>query len=119
MTTPNQFLKFQDQYPLKARKSENKTIRQKYPSSVPVILWIDKAKSKYRRKYLVSSDLTVSNLMTYFRSKQTIKSCDGHYLMVNDSMIPNMSMTMGQLDQECKSEDGFLYVSLFQESVFG
>lgn len=117
MSAPYQ--KFQDQYPMKARKAENEMIRSKYPNSIPVILWIDKAKARYRRKYLVPPDLTITQFLHWLKDKQTVQAHEGHYLIVNDTVIPQLSMTISQLDQEHPSEDGFLYISLFQESVFG
>lgn len=110
---------FKKQYTFEERKSENDQIRQKYPNVVPVILYIEKSEQNYRRKYLVPSDFTMAQLMFYFREKKTISSRDGLYVMINDSVIPQMSLTIGELDREHKSTDGFLYMSLFQESIFG
>lgn len=111
--------RFQDQYSLVARKDENFKIRKKYPRSIPIILWIDEKKDNYRKKYLVPSDLTMAQLMLYFRKQETIVSHEGMYIMINDQMIPRMSITLGELDTQVMSEDGFMYVSLFKESVFG
>ena len=116
---PIKMKSFKQEYSFEQRKAENDQIRQKFPNVVPVILFIDKIEQNYRRKYLVPSGFTMAQLMLYFREKKTISSRDGLYVMINDSVIPQMSLTIGELDRQHKSTDGFLYVSLFQESIFG
>uniref|UniRef100_A0A8C2CIC4 GABA(A) receptor-associated protein like 2 n=1 Tax=Cyprinus carpio TaxID=7962 RepID=A0A8C2CIC4_CYPCA len=98
---------------------ESAKIRNKYPDrgfskkvSGSQIVDIDK------RKYLVPSDITVAQFMWIIRKRIQLPSEKAIFLFV-DKTVPQSSLTMGQLYEKEKDEDGFLYVAYSGENTFG
>ncbi|KAJ3593957.1 hypothetical protein NHX12_006290 [Muraenolepis orangiensis] len=71
-----------------------------------------------KRKYLVPSDITVAQFMWIIRKRIQMPSEKAIYLFV-DKTVPQSSITMGQLYEKEKDEDGFLYVAYSGENTFG
>ncbi|CAO2624784.1 Gamma-aminobutyric acid receptor-associated protein-like 2 [Lemmus lemmus] len=63
-----------------------------------------------KRKYLVPSDITVAQFMWLIRKRIQLPSEKAIFLS---------SLTMGQLYEKEKDEDGFLYVAYSGEDTFG
>nr|XP_023412277.1 gamma-aminobutyric acid receptor-associated protein-like 2 [Loxodonta africana] len=139
---------FKEDHSLEHRCVESAKIRAKYPDRVPVsvrppppphlavtraptlcssivltiqgqsltleiqIVDIDK------RKYLVPSDITVAQFMWIIRKRIQLPSEKAIFLFV-DKTVPQSSLTMGQLYEKEKDEDGFLYVAYSGENTFG
>nr|XP_009943711.1 PREDICTED: gamma-aminobutyric acid receptor-associated protein-like 2 [Opisthocomus hoazin] len=96
-------------------------IRAKYPDRVPVI--VEKVSGSQivdidKRKYLVPSDITVAQFMWIIRKRIQLPSEKAIFLFV-DKTVPQSSLTMGQLYEKEKDEDGFLYVAYSGENTFG
>uniref|UniRef100_A0A8C9Y9H2 Gamma-aminobutyric acid receptor-associated protein-like 2 n=1 Tax=Sander lucioperca TaxID=283035 RepID=A0A8C9Y9H2_SANLU len=96
-------------------------IRNKYPDRVPVI--VEKVSGSQivdidKRKYLVPSDITVAQFMWIIRKRIQLPSEKAIFLFV-DKTVPQSSITMGQLYEKEKDEDGFLYVAYSGENTFG
>ncbi|XP_044049581.1 gamma-aminobutyric acid receptor-associated protein-like 2 isoform X3 [Siniperca chuatsi] len=90
---------------------ESAKIRNKYPDRVPVI--VEKVSGSQivdidKRKYLVPSDITVAQFMWIIRKRIQLPSEKAIFLFV-DKTVPQSSLTMGQLYDKEKDEDGFLY----------
>uniref|UniRef100_A0A665TRS6 Gamma-aminobutyric acid receptor-associated protein-like 2 n=1 Tax=Echeneis naucrates TaxID=173247 RepID=A0A665TRS6_ECHNA len=105
----------------KHRCVESAKIRNKYPDRVPVI--VEKVSGSQivdidKRKYLVPSDITVAQFMWIIRKRIQLPSEKAIFLFV-DKTVPQSSLTMGQLYDKEKDEDGFLYVSYSGENTFG
>ncbi|XP_028289916.1 gamma-aminobutyric acid receptor-associated protein-like 2 [Gouania willdenowi] len=103
------------------RCAEAVKICSKYPDRVPVI--IEKVPGSQivdidKRKYLVPSDITVGQLMCIIRKRIRLPSEKSIFLFVSRT-VPQSSMTMGQLYDREKDEDGFLYVEYSGENTFG
>ncbi|PWA24746.1 hypothetical protein CCH79_00010173, partial [Gambusia affinis] len=71
-----------------------------------------------KRKYLVPSDITVAQFMWIIRKRIQLPSEKAIFLFV-DKTVPQSSLTMGQLYDKEKDEDGFLYVAYSGENTFG
>ncbi|XP_065516837.1 gamma-aminobutyric acid receptor-associated protein-like 2 [Lathamus discolor] len=71
-----------------------------------------------KRKYLVPSDITVAQFMWIIRKRIQLPSEKAIFLFV-DKTVPQSSLTMGQLYEKEKDEDGFLYVAYSGENTFG
>uniref|UniRef100_A0A3Q2W719 GABA(A) receptor-associated protein like 2 n=3 Tax=Haplochromini TaxID=319058 RepID=A0A3Q2W719_HAPBU len=71
-----------------------------------------------KRKYLVPSDITVAQFMWIIRKRIQLPSEKAIFLFV-DKTVPQSSITMGQLYEKEKDEDGFLYVAYSGENTFG
>uniref|UniRef100_A0A8D2NM66 Gamma-aminobutyric acid receptor-associated protein-like 2 n=1 Tax=Zosterops lateralis melanops TaxID=1220523 RepID=A0A8D2NM66_ZOSLA len=100
---------------------ESAKIRAKYPDRVPVI--VEKVSGSQivdidKRKYLVPSDITVAQFMWIIRKRIQLPSEKAIFLFV-DKTVPQSSLTMGQLYEKEKDEDGFLYVAYSGENTFG
>ena len=106
---------------LEHRCVESAKIRAKYPDRVPVI--VEKVSGSQivdidKRKYLVPSDITVAQFMWIIRKRIQLPSEKAIFLFV-DKTVPQSSLTMGQLYEKEKDEDGFLYVAYSGENTFG
>ncbi|TKS73088.1 Gamma-aminobutyric acid receptor-associated protein-like 2 [Collichthys lucidus] len=126
----------------KHRCVESAKIRNKYPDRVPVsgrragagagVGWEVKGPDRVivekvsgsqivdidKRKYLVPSDITVAQFMWIIRKRIQLPSEKAIFLFV-DKTVPQSSLTMGQLYDKEKDEDGFLYVAYSGENTFG
>uniref|UniRef100_A0A4X1SVM7 Gamma-aminobutyric acid receptor-associated protein-like 2 n=1 Tax=Sus scrofa TaxID=9823 RepID=A0A4X1SVM7_PIG len=104
---------FKEDHSLEHRCVESAKIRAKYPDRVPVI--VEKVSGSQivdidKRKYLVPSDITVAQFMWIIRKRIQLPSEKAIFLFV-DKTVPQSSLTMGQLYEKEKDEDGFLYVT--------
>ncbi|XP_012396353.2 gamma-aminobutyric acid receptor-associated protein-like 2 [Sarcophilus harrisii] len=112
---------FKEDHSLEHRCVESAKIRAKYPDRVPVI--VEKVSGSQivdidKRKYLVPSDITVAQFMWIIRKRIQLPSEKAIFLFV-DKTVPQSSLTMGQLYEKEKDEDGFLYVAYSGENTFG
>ncbi|XP_059391692.1 gamma-aminobutyric acid receptor-associated protein-like 2 [Carassius carassius] len=112
---------FKEDHSLEHRCVESAKIRNKYPDRVPVI--VEKVSGSQivdidKRKYLVPSDITVAQFMWIIRKRIQLPSEKAIFLFV-DKTVPQSSLTMGQLYEKEKDEDGFLYVAYSGENTFG
>merc|ERR1712066_1141528 len=112
---------YKEEHPFEKRRAEGEKIRRKYPNRVPVI--VEKApKARLgdldKKKYLVPSDLTVSQFYFLIRKRISLRPEDALFFFVNNTFPPT-SATMGALYQEHHEEDSFLYIAYSDESVYG
>ncbi|MED6240382.1 Gamma-aminobutyric acid receptor-associated protein-like 2 [Ataeniobius toweri] len=119
--TANMKWMFKEDHSLEHRSLESAKIRSKYPDRVPVI--VEKVSGSQivdidKRKYLVPSDITVAQFMWIIRKRIQLPSEKAIFLFV-DKTVPQSSITMGQLYDKEKDEDGFLYVAYSGENTFG
>ena len=71
-----------------------------------------------KRKFLVPNDISVAQFMWIIRKRIQLPSEKAIFLFVNKT-IPQSSSTMGQIYNNYKDEDGFLYISYSGENTFG
>ncbi|KAK2530222.1 Gabarapl2 [Columba guinea] len=126
---------FKEDHALEHRCVESAKIRAKYPDRVPVSnrasfthvlrakVIVEKVSGSQivdidKRKYLVPSDITVAQFMWIIRKRIQLPSEKAIFLFV-DKTVPQSSLTMGQLYEKEKDEDGFLYVAYSGENTFG
>lgn len=105
---------------LESRQKESAQVKAKYPDRCPVIVYTDDKNigplDKY--KYLVPEDITLAQFMQIIRKKIKLDSKQAIWLYVGDSM-PVTSITLNSLHNDSADEDGFLYIKLVGENVFG
>ena len=122
------------------RTKQSKKIRVAYPQHIPVIIEPERGLKRLpQTKYLLPVEMTVSKFMIKLRQKLEIDAnvaiyllinttCDndnsGHRLSSVSSSVPAhepapMSWTFVQLDRVYTHDDGFLYLILAEENVFG
>jgi GABA(A) receptor-associated protein len=112
---------YKQQYSIERRLAESTKIMEKYPDRIPVIC--EKSKSQdlpriNKTKYLVPSDLTVAQFVCVIRNRMRLPPEFALFCLV-DGNIPSSNSTIGDLYQEYKYNDGFLYIEYTKESVFG
>ncbi|KAI8791269.1 gamma-aminobutyric acid receptor-associated protein-like 2 [Biomphalaria glabrata] len=113
--------KFKEEHTFEHRKLESGKIRTKYPERIPVIVEKD-AKSQIatidKRKFLVPSDISVAQFMWIIRKRIQLPSEKAIFLFVG-KVLPQSSASMGQIYEDHKDEDGFLYIAYSGENTFG
>jgi GABA(A) receptor-associated protein len=102
------------------RLKECELITSKYKNKVPIIIneCSDELKDRVNRKMLLQKEITVGNYMYLLRNKFNIKSEESIVMFINGK-IPVSTMLMGYLYEIHKDKDGFLYISILKENVFG
>jgi GABA(A) receptor-associated protein len=109
-----------NEYLEKLKKSQH--ILEKYPDRVPIIIQpsandrdsfpIDKS------KYITPRDLSLVQLQQIIRKRIKFPAEKALFMFINNKIFPITSI-IGQLYDEHKNKDGFLYVTYCQESTFG
>ncbi|CAH1779711.1 unnamed protein product [Owenia fusiformis] len=113
--------KFKEENTFEQRCSESTKIRSKYPDRIPVV--VERApKSQIneidKRKFLVPNDISVAQFMWIIRRRIQLASEKALFLFVG-KVLPTTSASMGQIYEEHKDEDGFLYIAYSGENTFG
>ncbi|KAI3384726.1 hypothetical protein SNEBB_007185 [Seison nebaliae] len=113
--------KFKEECSFEQRKVEASKIRGKYPSRVPVVVEKE-PKSQIpeidKRKFLVPNDISVGQFMWIIRKRIKLSSERSIFLFVG-KVLPQSATTMGQVYEQFKDEDGFLYMAYSGEHAFG
>ncbi|XP_044198956.1 microtubule-associated proteins 1A/1B light chain 3C [Thunnus albacares] len=105
------------------RKQEVAGIRSKFPNKIPVII------ERYERekflppldktKFLVPHELTMTQFVTIIRNRMALLPTQAFYLLINNSGLASMSLTMAQVYKDHQDEDGFLYMTYASQEIFG
>uniref|UniRef100_A0A1I7ZNP9 Autophagy-related protein n=1 Tax=Steinernema glaseri TaxID=37863 RepID=A0A1I7ZNP9_9BILA len=115
---------YKERHSLEERKKLAKTIFEKNPDHVPVILE-RAAKSQLKeikgcRKVIISANFSASRLLMEIRRKIELQDHESVFIFFgNGNALPSMTMTLGELHKMYADEDGFLYVNYYEESVYG
>ena len=104
-----------------ARRGEAERITQKYPDRCPVV--VDRldgssAPNLRKHKYLVPRDLTVGQFLYLIRKQLKVKHEQAIFLFIKEA-IPASSSLIGDVFEERKDVDGFLYAVYSLENTFG
>ena len=108
--------------PFEDRLKESQKLLHKYPNRIPVIIgkldsdntlpFVDK------NKYLVPSDITMSQLVYIVRKQMKLSSEQAMFLFINHSIYTSKTL-ISEVYDKYKNEDGFLYVTYAGENTFG
>lgn len=112
---------FKLSYPHDKRVQSARTLRDKYPSKIPVICEVGKksALELDKNRYLVPSDITLGQFQFTIRNRiPNLDPADALYMFINNSLVP-MTALMSAIYEEKKEIDGFLYIVINTESTFG
>jgi GABA(A) receptor-associated protein len=103
------------------RKQECDSILEKYPSRIPVIVEID-LKSNIPKldkfKFLVPNNYTMSQCSFLIRKRISLTQEQTLFFNVKN-VFPSSNDLMAIIYKEYKDEDGFLYMTIYEENVFG
>ncbi|CAL8270913.1 microtubule-associated protein 1 light chain 3 gamma [Gadus morhua] len=119
----------QNQKPFKLRKSfatrklEVDGIRSKFPNKIPVIIE-SYQREKYlppldKTKFLVPQELTMTQFVTIIRNRMALLPTQAFYLLINNTGLSSMSLTMAQMYRDHQDDDGFLYMTYASQEMFG
>ncbi|XP_030267539.1 microtubule-associated proteins 1A/1B light chain 3C-like [Sparus aurata] len=105
------------------RKQEAAGIRSKFSNKIPVII------ERYERekflppldktKFLVPHELTMTQFVTIIRNRMALLPTQAFYLLIDNSGLASMSLTMAQVYKDHQDEDGFLYMTYASQEMFG
>lgn len=104
---------------LDKRLEEVEFIKNKYFNQIPIIMdTFEKKLNLKKNKYLVPSNLVMSQFFYYIRNNHIINSKESIFVLCNNKLI-NMYSILGELYLKEKEEDNFLYFILKIEDTFG
>jgi len=112
---------YKKQYSFEQRTGDSLQVMKKYPDRIPVIIekyYSSKLIDIDRKKYLVPRDLTVGQLMYTIRKRIKLTPDKAIFIFVNN-ISPHTSLSINDLYELHKDDDGFLYIIYQEESVFG
>ncbi|RNA25577.1 gamma-aminobutyric acid receptor-associated -like 2 [Brachionus plicatilis] len=113
--------RFREENTLEHRRVEAEKIRSKYPDRIPVI--VERVPNSQiseidKRKFLVPNDISIAQFMWIIRKRIQLPSEKAIFLFVKKT-IPQSSSTIGQVYNNFKDDDGFLYIAYSGENTFG
>jgi hypothetical protein len=115
----------EDNVSYEKRLHRSRFFKTEYPDSVPIFLKYGEARVIHR--YIIPRDNNFGHLLVAFRRKLTLKSTSGLISMVEKvcedgdvhSFQVSISSTIGKLEHDYVHKDGFLYIHITIENVFG
>lgn len=113
---------FKSQHSLEKRTQISTKIRREHPDRVPIIL--ERAPGKNtpptsKTKYLAPQVITIGKFSHEIRRHIQLDSNEALYLFVGGSNLVPSNITMNELYQRYRDEDGFLYIKYGCEATFG
>tara|TARA_B100000900_G_scaffold412071_1_gene433103 strand:- start:772 stop:1182 length:411 start_codon:yes stop_codon:yes gene_type:complete len=104
---------------LEERKERSQSIMDKYENRIPVICQTSNDLPVLeRKKYLVPDDLSLVNFNYVVRKRIKVSAETSIYFFIGNKLLPS-SLTMYQIYNKYKDEDGFLYIYIAAENTFG
>ena len=115
--------RYQNELTLEKRLSEFNRIVGKYPDRIPIIIEKSKINSNNipdldKHKFLVPADISLGQFMYVLRQRIKLKSKVAIFLFINDKLI-STSSTIGEIYDQNKHIDNFLYIKYAGENTFG
>ena len=109
-------------YTFEQRQCEAARIRKKFPLKTPIVIELLDVVFKTNEckiKYLVDSDCTIQGFHNVMKERISISQQEAIFILISKTVIPKYNMLMGEAYELYKDEDGFLYVMICKEHVFG
>jgi GABA(A) receptor-associated protein len=107
--------------PLSKRKMCSDRILRTYPDKIPVV--VDRGNKESppiaKHKYLIKSCDEMIYLIMSIRKQILMPQDQSLFFLTEDHSIVPVTMLMGNLYQNKRNADGFLYLFYTQESTFG
>ncbi len=112
---------YRDTRSLEERQSESRTMCQRYPDRIPIVIepkdnstpQIDK------RKYMTPRGLTFAQLFYVVRKRMNLKKEQALFFFIENNTLLVQTNTVENVYTKHKNEDGFLYVRYSIENTFG
>ena len=104
------------------RLKKSQLILEKYPDRVPLIIQASKNDRDIypidKSKYITPRDFTLLQLQQIIRKRIRFPAEKALFLFINNKLYPITSV-IGQVYDNNKDTDGFLYITYCQENTFG
>ena len=114
---------FKNKYTFPKRLEESTRIRAKFPDRVPVI--VEKSGTANndlpplkKQKYLVPYDITSGQFMFIIRKRIQLEPHAALFMFIGNELSQSAEL-FGNLYENKKDEDGFLYITYSGENTFG
>ena len=115
--------KFKRENPvLQNRRKQSEDLLRKYPQKIPVILEKDpncKINEISKKKFLCPITQTISHFNAIIRGTAELDPTEALFLLVNGNNSIIGDVTMGEIYEKNKDEDGFLYIVYSSELAWG
>lgn len=72
-----------------------------------------------KKKFLVPQEVTLSQFLGIIRNRMRLGPSKALFLLINNRTMISISRTVGEIYEEYKDIDGFLYVTYASQEVFG
>lgn len=103
---------------LDERLKINKYLLNKYNNSLPIIIDCNPEIKLKKNKYIVLKDLNIGQLMFTIKKQVIMNSTQSIFLLCNNRMLNNTDL-IHVIYNKYHEDDGFLYIILTLENVFG
>ena len=114
---------FKERKSLAERKVEVETIRNNFPTKIPIIV------EKYKKekslpamdkvKFLVPMELSMAQFTTIVRNRLSLSDRETFFMYTHNGNMPALSITVADLYKQSQDIDGFLYLNYASQEVFG
>jgi GABA(A) receptor-associated protein len=107
--------------PLEKRLSMSSTVLTKYPDRCTIIVGKkdhSDVKEIDKKKFICPRDINLGQFIYAIRKKLDLKPEKALFVFINNQIFPSHTL-MGQLYEEHKEKDGFMYVVYCLENTFG
>jgi len=113
---------YQRQHPIEKRVEESTRLKIKHADRLPVICQvISKNKDLFIKqpKFLVYKDQNVGSFLYILRKRIQLRPEEALFIFTEDGHLPNITSTFSEVFNNHMNKDGFLYLAVSMESVFG
>lgn len=110
---------FRERHTLDERRLQFDRIRKHVPQRLPVVMENGRDTPRARKeKFLVPYDMTVAQLSYVIRKHTSMDASRSIFLFINGTAYSS-TLTVRELYEKNKADDGFLYVVYAYENTFG
>lgn len=108
---------FKETASLEKRIETSQRLLVRHPGSVPVILFSDTIQF-HRYKLIVAGDMSLSSFLIKVRSYCNLTQGETLFVLIKNATAPGNILIRDLYDKK-RDPDGFLYVYVTKENVFG